>query len=155
MTKIIADSAEELAKKKLHNSMWDQLETALVPSHNKTIYCLMGYTGRLELGTFRHWIVRCFRSEEKAEIFAKACSQHAKEWERYRDSYTESPPFGWSQLDPQMIMSHEGTYYRVFPTVIEMRPEDIPIDECPTCGGNLVELQEGCFICEEGHDVGD
>lgn len=154
MTKIIIEDPQSLADQKLLGQLWDKDERKLVPQMDKTLFLVIGFTGRHELGTYRFWPVRAFRLEERSEQYCIACSKHAKEWERHRDSYTQSPPYGWSQLDPNMVMSHEGTYYRTYETPIEMRPDETltSSDTCPICGSQVHDTPDG-YICENGHEL--
>lgn len=154
MTKIIVEDPKALAALKLSGNSLDSLERKLVPSVDRTLFMVVGFTGRHELGTYRFWPVRCFRLEERAEEYCSACSKHAKEWEHQRDSYTQSPPYGWSQLDPSMRMSYEGTYYITYKVPIEMRPDDIltAADTCPICGTQVNATSLG-YICENGHEL--
>lgn len=155
MTKIIVEDPQAFAKaKQCDPSTWDRLERKLIPVANKQLFMVIGFTGKHELGTYRFWPVRAFRVEARAEEFASACTLHAKEWEAFRTSYTDSPPFGWSQLDPCMLMSYEGTYYRVYAIPIEMRPDELvtPEDTCPICGAQVSATPYG-YICENGHEV--
>ena len=157
MTKIIIEDPQILAQTKQRDpTSWDRLERTLIPSANKTLYQVLGFTGKHELGTYRFWLVRAFRSEEAAETYCTACSKHAQEWEAFRSSYTDSPPFGWSQLDPRMLMSYEGTYYRTYEIPIEMRPDEIisSADTCPICGAQVNATAYG-YICDNGHSIGD
>lgn len=154
MTKILLDTPQDLAQAKNRGQNWDILERKYLPEFSKDLYLVLGYTGRHELGTYRAWLVRAFRDSLTAEHYALACSKHATEWERTRDSYTHSPPFGWSQLDPGMLMSYEGSYYRVLPVPIEMRPEELQSreDTCSICGAQLHQTSFG-MICDRGHEL--
>lgn len=152
MTKIIIEDPHALADAKMRGQSLDRLERTLLPDVDKTLYLVIGFTGKHELGTYRFWPVRAFRLEERAESFCAACSKHAKEWEIFRDSYTQSPPFSWSLLDPNMLMSYEGTYYRVYPIPIELNAHEGIEEVCPICRAQVSATPFG-YVCENGHEL--
>lgn len=152
MTCIIVEDPQDLANAKQRGQSYDRLERKLIPDVDKTLYLVIGFTGKHELGTYRFWPVRLFRNESTAEAYCTACSQHANLWLQQRDSYTQSPPYSWSRLDPNMIMSYEGTYYRVYPVPIELSLHTAQEDVCPICHTQLTATPTG-YICENGHEL--
>lgn len=154
MTKIITENPADLVALKAQGLSLDLLEQRLIPDAQKDLFIVSGQTGHRKLGTYKTWLVRAFRNQMISEQYAEACSKHAQEWMLVRDSYKQSPPFGWSLLDPRMSMSYDGTSYVIQRVPIALRPEDIISSEeiCPICGTFIEETPFG-KVCENGHEL--
>lgn len=152
--KIIRSSPQDQADSKLTGKHLDHLERQLVPIYDEKLYLVMGRTGVYSNNTYRKWTVRAFRSQKAAEIFSKACSEHAFEWDNLRKHSDESPPYGWSLLDPNMICEYNGTRYKVYTIPLALSEAAILelTDTCPICNTQVNITPEG-RICENGHDL--
>jgi len=90
-----------------------------------TIYIVVGECG--EYDDYRDWVVKAFRSEERADEFVKEVTA---EYERLRKKYSGSAiADAWymrmheagdfNPLDPGMLTDDSGTEYSHFPVELE------------------------------------
>jgi len=77
----------------------------------------VGVTGECSDRTER--AVISYLSEERAKDHVIKATERAKEWVEERQSvYSDEPPKGWNEYDPEMRMFCTGTYYYYVTTVI-------------------------------------
>lgn len=126
----------------------EPVETLLVPENDKEIFILYGMSGN------RMWHVRAFRQRDTAEAYANACDKKAALWISNQSSQSESPPYGWSLLDPKMArLAKLDITYSIVSVPIAQRLEELSShwEVCPICRGQVYETPDG-RICENGHE---
>jgi len=152
--KILANSPQDQADDKLKGLSLDKWERQLLPDESELLHIVMGRTGVYSNNTYRKWTVRAFRTQQTAEIFAKACSEHARDWDNSRKHSDDSPPFGWSLLDPNMLCAWNGTRYKVYTIPLALSAKALLdlCDTCPICHTQVTSTPDG-RICENGHEL--
>lgn len=80
-------------------------------------------------------------------------NKQAETWKNNRNNlFGSGPPYGWSQLDPNMKCEYLGTDYSVIPIKHESDPNRISFAQeiCPECNTQVYDTPNG-MICERGH----
>ena len=91
-------------------------------------------------------------NKTRATQVAMLLNKQANLWAQTRKSEYEPPPYGWSQLDPNMKCDYTGTEYSLMPIKHESDPNRISfaLEVCPECNSQVYETSNGS-ICERGH----
>ncbi len=113
-------------------------------------WLVIGETG--EHQDLQKWPAFFTLNKTRATQVVMLLNKQANLWHQSRKNKYDSPPYGWSTLDPNMKCDFTGTHYSTMPIKHESDPNRVSfaLEVCSECNSQVYETSGGP-ICERGH----